>query len=228
MCVDRETQETNARQSIFSYIIGWQSNDINEYLDRLEAVTLCMHVYESSVRTYIRTVYSYICFTIHAYDAYPTMVAKIFRRNQMQLSMYDGTINIEDMIPNWILDSVRYMCTRTSAFSARALHERAICALAYTSAWAWNAMNNAFIVRASRAAQLGSWDFFSDDEKGRTEGRVQRFGISTFYADSALVNPCRWLRILKKRIAALRCHLKRTAASTRSRFIKINGVFVKM
>lgn len=43
-------------------------------------------------------------------------------------------------------------------------------------------MNNAFIVRASRPAQLESRDFFSDDDDA--EGRVQRFGMSTFYVDS--------------------------------------------
>jgi len=69
-----------------------------------------------------------------------------------------------------------------------------VCARACT----WNAVNNAFIVRASRPAQLGSRDFFSDDDDD-AEGRVQRFGMSTFYVDSTLMNS-RWCsRILKKR-----------------------------
>ena len=58
-----------------------------------------------------------------------------------------------------------------------------VCARACT----WNAVNNAFIVRASRPAQLGSRDFFSDDDDD-VEGRVQRFGMSTFYVDSTLMN----------------------------------------
>lgn len=144
-------------------------------------------MYESSVRIQlyvpVRICFLYIGHNICVRCVSTMVVARTFRRSQMQLSMYDGTINIEDMIPNWI----PYVAT--SAFGERASNMRVGI---YASACTWNAMNNAFIVRASHPVQLGSQDFFSndDEEKGKTEGRVQRFGISTFYADSVLMNPC--------------------------------------
>lgn len=131
----------------------------------------------------------------------PMIVARIFRCNQMQLSMYDGTINIEDMIPTWI------PCVRCNeciwCVYARARDLRWHITQVRERGMRWT--TRLLCVPLARL----SWeagDFFSDDdqERGRTEGKVQRFGISTFYADSALVNPCWWLRILKKRIAALR------------------------
>lgn len=125
---------------------------------------------------------------------YTTMiVARICWCSQMQLSMYDGTININTRL---ILNIWYWIGSRTlqRVHLARAPASNMRIGI-YASACTWNAVNNAFIVCASRPTQLGSWDFFSDDDdevKGRTEGRVQRFGISTFYADSALMNSCWW------------------------------------
>lgn len=89
--------------------------------------------------------------------------------------MYDGRINIEQRVYDAKLNHIR--CREHERYE-----RRRVCASACT----WNAVNNAFIVRASRPAQLGSWDFFSDDDDA--EGKVQRFGMSTFYKDSAPMN----------------------------------------
>lgn len=86
--------------------------------------------------------------------------------------------------PNWIAAETEYVAASTSDSCV------GVCASACT----WNAVNNAFIVRASRPAQLGSRDFFSDDDDA--QGKVQRFGMSTFYVDFTLMNS--HSRILKK------------------------------